>query len=140
MTRVSTHTGSSAINSSLARNGAARPFLSKSALARTSVTDFCLAHLMAIFSPPLAPVVANAMSGHCDSAQFRASKMRLASSAVSACGAARKATIVAPGLTAACLRALLARIASRASIWAAVVREARTVPFQGLQTSPVAVV
>ena len=46
----------------------------------------------------------------------------------------------ARGRVAACLRALADRIASRASIWAAVVREAFTEPFQGLQTSPVEVV
>jgi hypothetical protein len=46
--------------------------------------------------------------------------------------------MVAPGSDAACLRAFLERMASRASIRAAVVREAFTLPLQGVQTSPVA--
>lgn len=80
------------------------------------------------------------MSGHWSLAQFNASKMRWASSAVSACGAPRKPTMVAPGSVAACLRAFWARMASRASIWAAVVRVPFTEPFHGLHTSPVLVV
>jgi hypothetical protein len=61
--RVRTHTRASSSISSLARKGAARPCLSKSAFARTSVTFLDLAHLIASFWAPLAPVVARAMSG-----------------------------------------------------------------------------
>ena len=47
---------------------------------------------------------------------------------------------VEPGSLAACLRALAERMASRASIRAAVARDAFTPPLHGVQTSPVATV
>ncbi|MNE53332.1 hypothetical protein D3C80_1480550 [compost metagenome] len=129
--------GSSAISSSLALNGAALPWVSKSARARMSVTPFCWAHRIASFSAPLAPVVASAMSGHSASAQLRASKMRAASSAPSADGAPRKATTAPRWRASPALRSRTARMACLASNCAAVRKLPLRLPFQAVQTSPV---